>query len=192
MFLKVLRSPDPATRAGRPYDALELDYFWSRARAAAGRLPPGLRDGVMGRRPSSRFQRAVMALVDAAPVFTLTGRLRAGASFPARHNTIFQGLAADGAKLALWKVWRAGYPIVNFVHDELLVEVSDGPEVERDAREICRLMTEGMREVIPGVRVDVDCVVAASWGEDAGPGIDHSGPLGGVPASSSPAALVVA
>jgi hypothetical protein len=185
MFLKAIRSRDPATRAGRRYEALELDFFWSRARVAAERVPAGLHDAVMSRRPSPRLQRAVMALVDAAPVFTLTGRLRAEASFPARHNTIFQGLAADGAKLALWKVWRAGYAIVNFIHDELLVEVPDGPDAGRDAREIGRLMTEGMREVIPSVRVDVDYVLAASWGRTADARASHPAyPSGG--AATSP------
>ena len=64
-----------------------------------------------------------MRTVGSAPVFTLTGRLRAKASFCARHNTVFQGLAADGAKLGLWNLWRAGFRIVNFIHDEVLVEV---------------------------------------------------------------------
>jgi hypothetical protein len=50
-------------------------------------------------------------------VFALTGRLRAAATYSARHNTVFQELAADGSKLALWLLWRAGYRIVNFIHD---------------------------------------------------------------------------
>ncbi len=168
MFLKAVRSSDPATRSGRPYESIELDYFWSRALACSGLFRGGDRDAVMARRPSPRLQRAVMSLVDAAPVFTLTGRLRANASFPARHNTIFQGLAADGSKLALWKVWRAGFAISNFIHDELVVEVPDGPDVARDVREIRRLMIEGMREVIPDVRVDVECFVSSSWSEEDG------------------------
>jgi hypothetical protein len=69
------------------------------------------------------LQRAALSLVDREPVFTLTGRLRANASYCARHNTVFQGLAADGAKLALWLLWRAGYRIVNFIHDEVLIEI---------------------------------------------------------------------
>jgi hypothetical protein len=51
--------------------------------------------------------------------------LRASATSSARHNTMFQGLAADGAKLALWKLWRAGYRLVNFIHDEILVELPE-------------------------------------------------------------------
>ena len=42
------------------------------------------------------------------PVFTVTGRLRANTTFCSSRNTVFQGAAADGAILALWRVWRAG------------------------------------------------------------------------------------
>src|SRR5690349_1939663 len=44
----------------------------------------------------------------AGSLFTLTGRLRANATYTARRNRPFQRLAADGAKLALWRFWRAG------------------------------------------------------------------------------------
>ena len=169
MFLKALRVPEPATRAGRPYEAIAIDYFWSKARAGADRLPPFLKDAITARIPSTKLQRAIMDLAGAAPVFTLTGRLRANASFPARHNTVFQGLAADGAKLALWKVWRAGFAIVNFIHDELLVEIPDGPMVEQHVDEIRRLMIAGMRAVIPDVRVDVECVVSRTWSKEPSP-----------------------
>jgi hypothetical protein len=109
-------------------------------------------------------------------VFTFTGRLRAAASFPARHNNVFQGLAADRAKLALWKLWRAGYRVVNFVHDESRVEVPDGPGLDDHDREVTRLMVAGMREVVPDVVVKVESVAARAWSKEAVRQVDFSSP----------------
>jgi DNA polymerase I-like protein with 3'-5' exonuclease and polymerase domains len=110
-----------------------------------------------------------MGLVGRAPVFTLTGRLRANASYTARHNTIFQGLAADGAKLALWRLWRAGYRIVNFIHDQVLVEIPQCSPSERmrHARSIREHMIAGMQEVVPDVRIDVSFAASDRWYKDA-------------------------
>ena len=47
---------------------------------------------------------------------TLTGRVRNRCSFCSACNADFQGLAADGAKLALWEVAKRGYQICNFIH----------------------------------------------------------------------------
>jgi hypothetical protein len=71
---------------------------------------------------------------------------------------MFQGLAADGAKLGLWHVWRAGYRIVNFIHDELLVVVPTESNLALHAASIRHPMLKGMREVVPDVRVDVACI----------------------------------
>ena len=96
-------------------------------------------------------------------MFTPTGRLRANASYTARHNTIFQGLASDGAKLALWRVWRAGYRVVNFVHDQLLVEVPAGDDLQAHAERIAAGMVAGMAEVVPDVKIDVEFAATGRW-----------------------------
>ena len=67
-------------------------------------------------------------------VTTLTGRVRGRVSFTQARNTPFQGLAADGAKLALWELIRAGYRVVAFIHDEILIELpEDGRPRRRGA-----------------------------------------------------------
>jgi hypothetical protein len=71
-------------------------------------------------------------------------------------------LAADGAILGLWRVWRAGYRVVNFVHDEVVVEIPADEAVPARKRDIERLLIEGMREVIPTVRVQVEVLVTRS------------------------------
>jgi DNA polymerase I-like protein with 3'-5' exonuclease and polymerase domains len=110
-------------------------------------------------------------------VFTLTGRLRAAAGFTARRNTVFQGLTSDGAKLALWRVWRAGFRVVNFVHDELLVEVPAGSDLTAHAGRVQTLMVEGMRAVLPDVRVGVEYAATARWAKGAKATFDANGRL---------------
>ena len=92
-----------------------------------------------------------------------TGRIRAGAKATASRNTIFQSVAADGGLLALWKLFRAGYRVVAFIHDEIVVEIPVGSDREAHATEISRVMIEGMHEVIPGMLVKVEAIVSPSF-----------------------------
>jgi DNA polymerase I-like protein with 3'-5' exonuclease and polymerase domains len=118
-----------------------------------------------------------MGLVDREPVFTLTGRLRAKASYCARHNTVFQGLAADGAKLALWLLWRSGYRIVNFIHDEVLIEIPVDSDWTEHASRIEALMIQGMREVVPDISIDVEFAATDRWLKGAKPVFDENNQL---------------
>ena len=54
--------------------------------------------------------------------------------------------------------------IGNFIHDESLVEVPEDSDLDYHAAEVRRLMIAGMAEVVPDVRVDVECVATtAEW-----------------------------
>lgn len=175
MLMKVVKEPSPTTNAGKAYSAADCNYFWTQLEAVADQLQATHRKAVAARRPSRSLQRAVMGLVGRAPVFTLSGRVRANATYSARHNTVFQGLAADGAKLALWLLWRAGYRIVNFVHDQMLIEVPVGSDLKSHAEKIRELMIEGMKAVVPDVLVDVKYAAADRWYKDAEAVFDPSG-----------------
>jgi DNA polymerase I-like protein with 3'-5' exonuclease and polymerase domains len=175
MMLKAVKVPVPETRQGRCYSACDIDYFWSRLAAKAHLLPTALQQDVLQRQPSTRLQREVMSLVGRAGVFTFTGRLRANASYTARHNTVFQGLAADGAKLALWLLWRAGYRIVNFVHDQVIIEVPITSDLKEHAEKISQLMVEGMRAVAPSMKVKVEYAATDRWHKGAKAVHDKSG-----------------
>lgn len=177
MLLKVARDPEPTTGAGRPYSPEECDYFWERIASRSDALPSNLRHQVDRRAPSRELHKASLAAAGRGPVFTLTGRLRAAATYAARHNTIFQGLAADGSKLALWRLWRAGYRIVNFIHDEVVIEVPADADLDRAVGEISDLMTAGMREVVPDVRVTVEAHAATAWSKGGEAVRDGSGRL---------------
>jgi hypothetical protein len=94
---------------------------------------------------------------------TLTGRVRGGVSYCEARNTPFQGLAADGAKVALWRLWKAGYKIVAFVHDEIVCEVP-AETAERDKEAIERIMIEAMSSVLQcDIPVEVEGHVAEAW-----------------------------
>jgi DNA polymerase I-like protein with 3'-5' exonuclease and polymerase domains len=177
MCRRALGQESPETDAGRRYTDEELDYFWSSVQRRAEEFAAHDRKALEDRRPSTGLQLAMRRLADRAAVFTVTGRLRAGAGYTARHNNVFQGLAADGAKIALWKLWRAGYRIVNFVHDEVLVEVPREGELARHVKRIRRLMIAGMREVVPDVRVAVNPVATTVWSKQAKEVYDHRGHL---------------
>jgi hypothetical protein len=165
MLLKTICINNPTTRNGRCYPSSDIKYFWTKLETLTEQLPPGIRQDIRFHIPSKQLRRAVLDLVGKAGVFTLTGRLRAKASYTARHNTVFQGLAADGAKLALWKLWRAGYRIVNFIHDQVLIEIPACQPQQRmqHAQTIRRLMIEGMREVVPDVRIEVNFAASNRW-----------------------------
>ena len=147
--------------AGRAYTSEELDYLWGRARDLPVALDDTLRRKLEGRQADARLGKAVRDWAGRRPVFTITGRLRAGATVCSGRNCVFQGAAADGAMLGLWRVWRAGHKIVDFVHDQVVVESPlDGRIGERVA-EIEDLMKRGMWEVVPGMNVKVETVVTA-------------------------------
>jgi DNA polymerase-1 len=88
-----------------------------------------------------------------------TGRIRSRCTYTALLNTYFQGLAADGAKLALYLLWREGFRIVAFVHDQVLLEVP-----ENKAAELLpvaeNLLIKGMTFVTPDVKITVEGKIA--------------------------------
>jgi DNA polymerase I-like protein with 3'-5' exonuclease and polymerase domains len=171
MLLKVLESPAPMTagnadtgRQPRPYTPAEIEFFWhAAARIPAGELDEKARDALRDRKPSKKLRNAVDRLYGREPVITATGRLRANASYAACRNGIMQGLAADGAIYALWKLSRAGYTIVNFIHDEVIIEIREDENLPAKIADIERLMIAGMQEVVPGANVRVETSVSRSF-----------------------------
>ncbi len=171
MLLKVLESPAPMTNPlpesgnqPRPYSAAEIEYFWqAAARLPTDELDDKLCDALRERKPSKRLRDAVSRIYSREPVITATGRLRANASYAACRNGIMQGLAADGAIYALWGLMRAGYTIVNFIHDEVIIEVPEDETLPAKIADIERLMITGMQTVVPGANVRVETEVRRSF-----------------------------
>lgn len=177
MCLKVLGRDHPRNAKGKPYPPADLDYFWTKLGQLAEQLPEKFAKAIRSRTPSKQLQRFVSSFVGRGGAFVLTGRLRAAASYTARHNTIFQGLTSDGAKIALWKVWRKGYKIANFIHDQILVEVPAADDLKAHAERIKKLMVKGMKEVLPDVTVDVKYAATDRWRKKAKAVSDEQGRL---------------
>lgn len=169
MALKAFAQRELVSGGGRAYPPEIIDFFWTRLLNVLELLPAEHHEAVRTRQPSPALRQAVNRATTQRGVFTLTGRLRANASYTERHNTVFQGLAADGAKLALWALWRAGYRIVDFVHDEVLVEVPRDADLAQHTTRIRELLVSGMREVVPDVAVAVALFPGDSWCKGAPP-----------------------
>jgi len=169
MLLKVLGDPNPRTAAGEPYAPEKVAYLWAAAQRLADIITGNetkrkrLVDQLRRRRPSRELRSVVVSHFDKTPVMSATGRIRAGARATASRNTVFQSTAADGGLLALWKLFRAGYRLVAFIHDEIVIEIPVGSDREAHTAEIATLMIEGMHEVIPGMLVKVEAFVSPSF-----------------------------
>lgn len=106
-------------------------------------------------------------------------RWRGGCHYTAACNTYFQGLGADAAKRALYLVSRACYAQpenvlygsrpVNFVHDEVIMEVLDDEQAHDKAVELGRLMCEGANEYLPDVPARVKPLLARRWSKKSKP-----------------------
>lgn len=107
---------------------------------------------------------------------TLTGRVRKYCTYNSACNFPFQGLAADGAKVALWNLVKAGFIIVNFVHDEVIMEIPLAQLHERTllARKI---MEESMATIIPDVRIGTEAAAMLRWSKAAKAVYDADGKL---------------
>lgn len=113
-------------------------------------------------------------------VKTVTGRIKRNCTYCAAANLRFQGLAADGAKLALWEGYLRGWRMVNFIHDEILQEVpAEMPLPQRTlfVREVEDVMVTSMQRVLTRMKVKVDSTLSARWQKKAKPVHDEEGNL---------------
>lgn len=141
---------------GKPYSTTFRRWVW--ACLVELNNDPTLEMALRSRKGSENLRRRVFGKT----VLTLTGRVRGCAEFTESCNTQFQGLAADGAKLALYEVCKL-YPVVAFVHDEIVAEVpADQPELHREVIE--RTMVREMDRVLGGYCTsEVESFVSDYW-----------------------------
>ena len=116
-----------------------------------------------------------------------SGRIRGGASYTAACNSYFQGLGSDATKHAGFLISAACYTqprsplfgsrIVNYVHDEFIVETRDLPTAHEAAHELARLMIAGASAFLPDVPPTTEPLLMRFWSKDAKPVFDSSGRL---------------
>lgn len=115
-------------------------------------------------------------------------RLRKIRGFSTMCNGFFQALTADGAKLALNEVIRRCYTDiksalygarpVNFVHDELILEIDDDPKKwPTVTSEFSEVMASEFNNVVPDYPTKVDAVLMRRWSKGAEPIFNVKGDL---------------
>lgn len=122
-------------------------------------------------------------------VQAMSGRIRGKVTFTSACNTMFQGLAADMAKDAGWRILReqvvdpfsplAGTRTVNFIHDEFVLEADpeDGHYLDLCAQGLADCMTGAARTWCPDVRIGVEPYATMRLSKDAGRRVDDAGRL---------------
>lgn len=95
--------------------------------------------------------------------WTLTGRKRNNVEYCAEKNTKFQGLAADGAKIAMYNLITNGFSLVGFIHDELIIEEKESGDMQKRFDEACKIMIQSMKQVVPDVAVSVEGFIHDRW-----------------------------
>jgi hypothetical protein len=155
---------DPRRADGKPYQPTFVSRIWS---SLAGlNRDPDLKEALAKRQASE----GLAARVCHAGVATLTGRIRGRVRYSQARNTPFQGLAADGAALALFELVREGFRVVGFVHDEVLVELPDegGFVAEARVRRVEDILCCQMEQVlVGGIPVGCEAALSDRWSKKA-------------------------
>ena len=96
----------------------------------------------------------------------MSGRIRGHINFTQKANTPFQGLAADGNKLALFRLLRAGYQVCGFIHDEALVLIPDGSDYTASVHDVQQILCDSMQELTPDIPIYCEYLLADRWVKD--------------------------
>jgi len=116
----------------------------------------------------------------------ITGFVRGDVGYTDGCNHLFQHLAAQGAKRALYRAAREAYaepdsaffgsrPVV-FVHDEIIAEVPEGRAAAASSR-LAQIMCEEMALLIPDVKITASPTLMRYWTKDAVETYDTDGTL---------------
>ena len=116
----------------------------------------------------------------------ITGFVRGDVGYTDGCNHLFQHLAAQGAKRALYRAAKEAYaepdsaffgsrPVV-FVHDEIIAEVPEGRAAAASGR-LAQIMCEEMALLIPDVKITASPTLMRYWTKDAVETYDTDGTL---------------
>lgn len=103
-------------------------------------------------------------------------RHRGGVGYTEACNSLFQGLAADIAKAAGWEIMKRCYTvptsalcgcrIVNFVHDEFIIEAPEHRAHEA-ALELSEVMLAAAKPWLPNVKVKAEPETSRRWSKNS-------------------------
>lgn len=157
--------------SGAEYGEGFVDRVWESLKAL--NQSRRLADQIANREASEQLSRDLFF----SPVVTLTGRLRGQVGFSQSRNTPFQGLAADGAKLALWGLYRAGFRSVAFVHDEVLIELPQSANHTEEAKRIDHILCDSMQQLTGSIPIACEYALSDRWYKQAEAVFDENGKL---------------
>lgn len=101
-------------------------------------------------------------LVCGEPAINYAGFARANCGFSDSRNHVFQSIAALGAKLALYRVWRS-HGAISFIHDEVNLEATPD-DAEQVAKSACKIMCDAMQLFVRYLPVTVEATIGPNWG----------------------------
>ena len=148
------------TPEGDQYQSDLVHHIWTTLQRL--NRNPALSPDLVAQQPSSMLMRKIFY----GDAVTLSGRLRGHVGFSQRSNSPFQGLAADGNKLALFRLLRAGYQVCGFVHDEVLIEIPDGTDYAVAVAQVQQILFEAMQELCPDIPISTEYLLADRWYKD--------------------------
>ena len=153
---KIIRG-EPYKADGTPYDECYVDKVWN----ILNRLNKNsdIEQDLAERKAGVGLQRKLMNRTTS----TLTGRVRGGTSYTEDRNTPFQGLAADGAKLAIVRLFEEGFKICIFIHDEIVTQLPI-ETAEEDLKKQEKIMQDAMSSILKcDIPVRTEGVLAEAW-----------------------------
>lgn len=147
--------------SGDAYGEAFVSRIWEALRTL--NQNPRLRDLIAQRQGGDLLFRELFF----SPVVTITGRLRGKVGFSQSRNTPFQGIAADGAKIALWNLFRSGFRVVAFIHDEFLIELPVDSDPTEEASRVARILCESMERLSGSVPISCEYALSERWYKEA-------------------------
>jgi DNA polymerase I-like protein with 3'-5' exonuclease and polymerase domains len=106
-----------------------------------------------------------------------SGRIRAFTDYCQSKNNPFQGLAADGAKVALYSLIKSGFKVINFIHDEYLIEIPLDSKLAVAEETVRNILITSMAVYCPNVKVEVDAQWMYNWSKKGTHKISPNGVL---------------
>jgi DNA polymerase I-like protein with 3'-5' exonuclease and polymerase domains len=171
-LLKRIIEGHTAKADGTPYTADTIHSVWKQLQQL--NQNPALTSAIAQR---DTTETSPLRRLLNTPVATTTGRIRGGVPFTAARNTPFSGLAADGAKLAMWQLLLAGYRVVAFIHDEFVIEVPADADHTREAERINTICCSSMQRLVGDIPIACEYSLADRWYKQATAVRDSAGNL---------------
>ena len=100
---------------------------------------------------------------DRETVVTPTERIRPTLTTPKLETRRSRELPADGCKLAMWKLLKAGYRMVGFVHDEFVIEPSRLADCTSAVVHIKSNCIESMQRLTGDIPITTENALTERW-----------------------------